>query len=550
MEEKSLHRDWVKNAAIIFLSVLLVLTFFSNTIMNRTLPEAAAKQVVNGSIVAQVRVSGTVSADGSYEVKADRSREIRSVMVRTGDKVETGDVLFVLGEGDSEELEAAQDNLRALQLSYQRAAIGMQNYDYTREEAAIKAAQEEYDAADQNYKIAEENYKNGNIPGINDEAIANIESQLEQLYEARNEREKIVQGKITESENKIQAALDSYNKAVNDYNNYLNNEEAKTQADYNEQLQNLKNIRDAKFTEYSNAKVIHDDLISKDDPELASIEQEILRLETDRANLESSGGALGAALSAARAARAEAEQKLLDLKYDLDQKKAQDGKAQALAGLELSELAQQIEKAKAKVSELSGGEENEVKANVSGTVQSIAITAGSMATKGTVLCVIEVPDLGYSLTATVTAEQARRLHIGDTATIQNYYWGSQIVATLKTIQNDPKNPQNSRILTFALDGDVTAGSELKLSVGSRSANYDTILPNSAIRTDSNGTFVLVIQEKSSPLGNRYIAVRQPVEVLASDDQNTAVTGGVNSGDFVITTTDRPVEPGDQVRMAD
>lgn len=550
MEEKSLHRDWVKNAAIIFLSVLLVLTFFSNTIMNRTLPEAAAKQVTSGSIVAQVRVSGTVSADGSYEVKADRSREIRSVMVRTGDKVETGDVLFVLGEGDSEELEAAQDNLRALQLSYQRAAIGMQNYDYTREEAAIKAAQEEYDAADQNYKIAEENYKNGNIPGINDEAIANIESQLEQLYEARNEREKIVQGKITESENKIQAALDSYNKAVNDYNNYLNNEEAKTQEDYNEQLQNLKNIRDAKFTEYSNAKVIHDDLISKDDPELASIEQEILRLETERANLESSGGALGAALSAARAARAEAEQKLLDLKYDLDQKKAQDGKAQALAGLELSELAQQIEKAKAKVSELSGGEENEVKANVSGTVQSIAITAGSMATKGTVLCVIEVPDLGYSLTATVTAEQARRLHIGDTATIQNYYWGSQIVATLKTIQNDPKNPQNSRILTFALDGDVTAGSELKLSVGSRSANYDTILPNSAIRTDSNGTFVLVIQEKSSPLGNRYIAVRQPVEVLASDDQNTAVTGGVNSGDFVITTTDRPVEPGDQVRMAD
>ena len=27
-------RDWVKNAIIIFLAVLLVLTFFSNTIMN------------------------------------------------------------------------------------------------------------------------------------------------------------------------------------------------------------------------------------------------------------------------------------------------------------------------------------------------------------------------------------------------------------------------------------------------------------------------------------------------------------------------------------
>ena len=35
METKAKNRDWVKNAAIIFLAVLLVLTFFSNTIMNR-----------------------------------------------------------------------------------------------------------------------------------------------------------------------------------------------------------------------------------------------------------------------------------------------------------------------------------------------------------------------------------------------------------------------------------------------------------------------------------------------------------------------------------
>ena len=35
-EEKKFKRGWVKNVAIIFLAVLLVLTFFSNTIMNRS----------------------------------------------------------------------------------------------------------------------------------------------------------------------------------------------------------------------------------------------------------------------------------------------------------------------------------------------------------------------------------------------------------------------------------------------------------------------------------------------------------------------------------
>lgn len=43
MEHKEINRGWVKNAAIIFLAVLLVLTFFSNTIMNRTLPEVATQ---------------------------------------------------------------------------------------------------------------------------------------------------------------------------------------------------------------------------------------------------------------------------------------------------------------------------------------------------------------------------------------------------------------------------------------------------------------------------------------------------------------------------
>lgn len=544
MEEKSLHRDWVKNAAIIFLSVLLVLTFFSNTIMNRTLPEAAAKQVTSGSIVAQVRVSGTVQADGSYEVKADRSREIRSVMVRTGDKVETGDVLFVLGEGDSEELEAAQDNLRALQLSYQRAAIGMQNYDYTMEERELKKAEDEVKAAQAeleriNKLIEEES-------GATPETIAAAKAKCENAQNNLNELKERREAAITEAENTMNAKWLDYETAHKALQDMQAGEYDPASEEY---IAALEADASAEAT-YNDAKDKYAELVNNDDPAIAAAQTSLDKANAEYNALVNPNGKYQAEKNTAEKALADAKDDYDRKKYDLDQKKAQDGKAQALAGLELSELAQQIEKAKAKVSELSGGEENEVKANVSGTVQSISITAGSMATKGTVLCVIEVPDLGYSLTATVTSEQARRLHIGDTATIQNYYWGSQIVATLKTIQNDPKNPQNSRILTFTLDGDVTAGSELKLSVGSRSANYDTILPNSAIRTDSNGTFVLVIQEKSSPLGNRYIAVRQPVEVLASDDQNTAVTGGVNSGDFVITTTDRPVEPGDQVRMAD
>ena len=81
MQEQPRNRDWVKNAAIIFLVVILVLTFFSNTIMNRTLPEVATQEVTSGSIVARVRGTGTVQANSNTQVKMDRNRVIRSVLV-------------------------------------------------------------------------------------------------------------------------------------------------------------------------------------------------------------------------------------------------------------------------------------------------------------------------------------------------------------------------------------------------------------------------------------------------------------------------------------
>ena len=37
MERSAARKDWIKNLAIVFLSIMLILTFFSNTIMNYSL---------------------------------------------------------------------------------------------------------------------------------------------------------------------------------------------------------------------------------------------------------------------------------------------------------------------------------------------------------------------------------------------------------------------------------------------------------------------------------------------------------------------------------
>ena len=131
---------------------------------------------------------------------------------------------------------------------------------------------------------------------------------------------------------------------------------------------------------------------------------------------------------------------------------------------------------------------------MSGRVESVECAPGQTVSPEQVLCSIEVPDMGYSLSFSVTNDQARRLRIGDSASVNNYYWGREIIATITSIKTDPKNPQGGKILEFDITGDVNAGSELTVSIGQKSASYDLIVPNSSIRTPNTSaiTFICVI----------------------------------------------------------
>ena len=186
---------------------------------------------------------------------------------------------------------------------------------------------------------------------------------------------------------------------------------------------------------------------------------------------------------------------------------------------------------------------------MAGIVKSISVAAGDKTGGSDPLLIIEAPDLGYIVSFSVDAEQAKKLSVGDNAEVSGYY-GNGIQATLASIRNDQQNPGKSKLLTFSLTGDVDSGTQLTVTVSQKSAEYPTIVPNSAIRTDSTGDFVLTIESKNTPLGNRYIARRADVQVLAKDDTNSAISGSLESWTYVITTSNKPLEPGMQVRLVE
>lgn len=116
-------RGWIKNLIIIFLVLILIFTLFSNTFMNRSLPEVAVSNSESGTITTQVKLTGTVNANSVKQITLDYARKINEVLVRRGDTVTPGMVIATLVAGESPEIDNLEIELKQLQIEYKKMLV-------------------------------------------------------------------------------------------------------------------------------------------------------------------------------------------------------------------------------------------------------------------------------------------------------------------------------------------------------------------------------------------------------------------------------------------
>lgn len=546
---------------------MLVLTFFSNTFMNYSLPEVAAQYVQSGTITAKIRGTGTVESGDPYNVKIAETRTISSVLVKTGDKVEKGAPLLLLEDKESKELTDAQAALDKAMLDFELALLSgdisnsafqnVQNGNVSSlntYQSRIVAAEAEIDkwqkqvdeatTAINQLKTAQVNVDAGGAPDTSSE-----QNKVNVAQAALNSDEiKIAKDKISEwqaAQATCQATIDKYNEKIassvsgNGFVNQVTEDEYQLAVKNRDQYQSLINERQAFINNNTDKVKAYDEKVKA----LADANKALTEKQNSKTNSTNS-----------LTVQTQNWQTELD-KRNIQLKAAQDTKAQLLKDISTElNLDYQLDSLKKQRDDIAKLQENAVGASIeapiSGTITSVTVKAGDEAQPDTALVTMQPEGKGFTMSFSVTNDQAKRLSVGDKADLVNSWRYSDMDITLASIKPDTTDPGQKKLLTFDITGDeVTPGQSLNVSVGQKSANYDLIVPNSAIREDSNGKFILIVESKSSPLGNRYVATRVDVEVLASDDTQSAVSGALYGYEFVITTSTQPVEAGKLVRLA-
>ena len=535
--------------------------------MNYSLPEVAAQYVQSGTITAKIRGTGTVESGDPYNVKINETRTISSVLVKTGDKVEKGAPLLLLEDKESKELTDAQAALDKAMLDFELALLSgdisnsafqnVQNGNVSSlntYQSRIVAAEAEIDkwqkqvdeatTAINQLKTAQVNVDAGGAPDTSSE-----QNKVNVAQAALNSDEiKIAKDKISEwqaAQATCQATIDKYNEKIassvsgNGFVNQVTEDEYQLAVKNRDQYQSLINERQAFINNNTDKVKAYDEKVKA----LADANKALTEKQNSKTNSTNS-----------LTVQTQNWQTELD-KRNIQLKAAQDTKAQLLKDISTElNLDYQLDSLKKQRDDIAKLQENAVGASIeapiSGTITSVTVKAGDEAQPDTALVTMQPEGKGFTMSFSVTNDQAKRLSVGDKADLVNSWRYSNMDITLASIKPDTTDPGQKKLLTFDITGDeVTPGQSLNVSVGQKSANYDLIVPNSAIREDSNGKFILIVESKSSPLGNRYVATRVDVEVLASDDTQSAVSGALYGYEFVITTSTQPVEAGKLVRLA-
>lgn len=595
MANKKKSRKWVVKAIIGFVAALLLLTFFSNTIMNMTIPKVIGAYAVRGNLSYTNSATGTIVVDNKTEVKGVEGRTVDEVLLGNYDYVEPGTVVMTLKPAeDSEELATLRTTLRDLEREAEYDSRSSSSTDYSSYTQAISDAESLLNQA--NETLAQAQGRDATIAAANDVINSNQATVVALQAEVSSASDTVED--INQQIDAINAQIETLETNINVFvvlgtptptpvdpaaaavpptadetvpsetaapSETASSEETGETGETTESAPATPTPTPAPDTSAI------DDLCAQRDELLVQRGQLESQLASAQARLDDASGRLAEvngiieeAQSAIEAAESlpsvsDAQNSVTQAQNSLNSARRTYSDAQVEAGInadreadKVNDRNQQIEETRKKIEEIEASMEvNEIVATDYGYIYDMAAEAGAvLEAKSTVFTII--PDESSrqcSVTFNFDAKVAQNFYVGMTLSCDSY-WLSKV--EIINIKPDPENPRESRLVKCSVDSYAYPGESITVVADRANSDYDRVISSSAINEDNSGKFVYIIESSSGPLGDKYTVKRVDVTVEATDGSMSAISAQGNElGDnMIVIRSEEPLHDGDRVRLED
>lgn len=501
MKREKVNKKQLAAAAFaVFFLIMAVCTAVSRAAASMVVPKVTTGKVQEGKLSILIQGKGTVETREESLLSLQTGLRVEKIL-QTGTVVKKGDVLLQYDQNYLQErIEEKQAEIKKLELAVEQAKLTGQ--PQARVEAA-ESAQRDVQLSEDNYAKAWEDY-NAAAEAYETGAAGQQQNLDQELQAAEEEKERVLQqaqeleaaGEAEEAEKLRQQAEE-------------NAEQRKAQAQ-------------------------------------SAYDSAIQELELQKSQAEES-------LQAQDSARAQAYNAYESAK-EQDAAAAENDKKTAEAGSYTTQSAQvDLELAKKELEKLQKvqSENGEVKAPEDGVLKSSTIAAGGV-TDDTASLMFGWG--GYRVKGNLTAEDLSKAETGDEVKIMVPGQGKTLKKNIGEISgntNQQGEGQTAAGVFYAEmeEKEAVYGSEISYEISRQTdSSYKQVIPLSAVRKDSDGTFCLVAEEEKTVLGNEYRAKRVAVTVVEKDSTSAAITSSLGQGDKIITGSSKDIAPEDKVRL--
>lgn len=501
MKREKVNKKQLAAAAFaVFFLIMAVCTAVSRAAASMVVPKVTTGKVQEGKLSILIQGKGTVETREESLLSLQTGLRVEKIL-QTGTVVKKGDVLLQYDQNYLQErIEEKQAEIKKLELAVEQAKLTGQ--PQARVEAA-ESAQRDVQLSEDNYAKAWEDY-NAAAEAYETGAAGQQQNLDQELQAAEEEKERVLQqaqepeaaGEAEEAEKLRQQAEE-------------NAEQRKAQAQ-------------------------------------SAYDSAIQELELQKSQAEES-------LQAQDSARAQAYNAYESAK-EQDAAAAENDKKTAEAGSYTTQSAQvDLELAKKELEKLQKvqSENGEVKAPEDGVLKSSTIAAGGV-TDDTASLMFGWG--GYRVKGNLTAEDLSKAETGDEVKIMVPGQGKTLKKNIGEISgntNQQGEGQTAAGVFYAEmeEKEAVYGSEISYEISRQTdSSYKQVIPLSAVRKDSDGTFCLVAEEEKTVLGNEYRAKRVAVTVVEKDSTSAAITSSLGQEDKIITGSSKDIAPEDKVRL--